>query len=345
MGEILLDTENLFRPFGWTPTREDAATRAHQLSQYDEDLRLTSVDDVEAVARLAHTAVAALVAWSHDWLRDHHGTLGSSLSYGKRDPGVTVALGPLRAAGYRHVTVGWGKDKAEDALVARVTQARWSAAPYVFGCGDKKLIGAVELHVSQVSEHRAVLVLPADVYDSARKPWFGEPNPRYPTLKEYGEGHVALHLLTREWMRRQSAAGRLRAAPAREPASVDRSPAPTAAAAAAHWRERWFRRKFPKASPSVPLSSETWVQACCRGRIPPPVSRRLRGELEVLYAGAFETGEGPVTWTLACRAAIMLDTVRADLGGPPEGLSEIEEAAFAEARVRLLSRRTDRSDG
>ena len=80
--------------------------------------------------------------------------------------------------------------ETEDAIIAAVTRARWSGAPYVFGCADQKLIAFVERRLSQVSEHHAVVVLRPDVYDSAGQKWLGEPDPLYPTLKVYGEGHV-----------------------------------------------------------------------------------------------------------------------------------------------------------
>lgn len=338
MGEVLLDSENLFFGFGWAPGATEQEQRRAFLSRFGAPPATHEEWDVLGVEDLARSAVHALADWARRHLARSGASVQRAVSYGKRDRGVRAVLLALAVEGYRHEDVAWGKNVAEDAILKRLDDDHWARGPYVVGSSDGSVPERVCAAMTANPQLQAVLVMRPDLYVRRRWAWFHSTKPgaeaRFPQLGRYGEGHVALHRITDEYLAAQSADRTRRAAPSRPVTDEAAAPVPTPDQ---RWN-LWSRHLAPKPTPERPLTSTAWVRAC-RGRgIPAAVFRPLRDAVTELYGGAFETGDGPVSWGLACRAAASVPLVQAHPAGPPDELGGTRLAAYQEAWIRLMSR-------
>ena len=346
MGEVLLDSENLFFGFGWTPGARHQQERRYFLRQFGSHPRLKSVWDRLAVESLGRSSVHALADWARRHLAASGDEVQRALSYGKKDRGVETVLIALAVEGYTHKVVPPGKNIAEQRILERLDAHGWRRGPYVIGSSDKAVPRRMNTMLTDDPQLRAVLVMRPDVYEREKGAWFHptapDVTPLFPLLGEYGVGHVALHKITDDYIATHSEARTRRAAPLppgdHGAAAPDgRTVGPLALTQEQQW-DLWSKHPAPKPTPERPLSSQAWVAACRKRAIPAAVFRPLRDAVVELYGDAFETGEGPVSWGLACRAAASMPLVRANPEAAPDGLSDTRWFAYREAWARLMSR-------
>ena len=346
MGEVLLDSENLFFGFGWTPDSQHQPERRRFLRQFAAHPRLEGVSGRRAVESLGRSSVHALTDWARRYIATWGEEVLHKLSYGKKDRGVRTVMAALRDEGYVHMVVPYGRNIAEQQILQRLDGQGWRREPYVIGSSDKAVPRRMSLMLTDRPGLRAVLVMRPDVYEQEKGKWFhsiaADREPLFPQLGEYGVGHIALHKITNDYLATQSAA-RTRRAP---PLVVDHNAAaprdstvaePAALSPQQQW-DLWSRYTAPKPGPQRPLNSSEWIKACRGRKIPAAVYRPLKESIEELYGDAFETGDGPVSWGLACRGAASIPLVQAHPAAAPDGLGDTRQTAYEEARTRLMSR-------
>lgn len=335
MGEIHLDSENLFYAFGWTPSRVTAEERARSVRAFDESFVPTTREDTEAVRSLGRASVQALAGWADAWFATLGTTRTTSMSYGKLDAGVVAVLDELRTVGFVHVVVDRGRDAAEVAMLTRIDGSGWTSSPLAIGSSDARVAQAVNENGDPSTGARVMLIVAPHTY-GLRRHWFDSTHPthpaRFPRLRGYGVGYVALHLITRSWVEEQSRNCARRAALAAPPATPLTEESPDA-----RW-EAWSLYRFPHPSARCRLSSSDWIAACRRDRIPASIFRPLRDEVQHLYGDDFEVGDGPVAWSLACWAAAAVPMVRHRPTVPSDEEDGLRERAMRESWLRLMSR-------
>lgn len=338
MGQVFLDSENLFFGFGWTPTATEQDERRQFLSQFVAAPRLERMYDVLAVETLASSAVHALAAWVRNHFSAQGHCVDAAFSYGKLDRGVTTVLVPLAVEGFKHVEVRWGRDVAEKKILGRLDRERWARGPYVIGTCDRIVLDAMCQALARDPRLGATLVMRPDLYVRRRFAWFDSREPGreapYALLGEYGIGHVALHRLTDDWLAGQSGTRARRAVPT-DPARTPADLVPPEEL----WAT-WLRHAVPKPSQERPLSSTDWVRAARNRGVPAGVFRPLRDAVVALYGEAFELGDGPVSWGSACRAAASIPLVRVFPASPPTGLEPLRLRGYEEAKARMMTRRS-----